>query len=127
MSYRGRYEREHYVKRKIRRDIYSRLVGLSRREGLGLQELLEKLIEVYEGCGQPTSAPCGEPTSDLSVELHWDHFWFLIRVGRGWNAVEISLNLIQAEKLCRAKLLDRSLCLKMAELAPQWSPLKSLR
>jgi hypothetical protein len=23
MSYRGRYEREHYVKREIRRDIYS--------------------------------------------------------------------------------------------------------
>jgi hypothetical protein len=33
MSYRRRYEREHYVKRKIRRDIYSRLVELSRREG----------------------------------------------------------------------------------------------
>jgi hypothetical protein len=127
MSYRNRYEREHYVKRKIRRDVYSKLVELSRREGLGLQELLEKLIEVYKGCGQPTLAPCGEPTPDLSVELHWDQFWFLIRVGRGWGAVEISLNLIQAEKLCRAKLLDRSLCLKLAELAPQWSPLKSLR
>jgi hypothetical protein len=127
MSYRNRYEREHYVKRKIRRDVYSKLVELSRREGLGLQELLEKLIEVHKGCGQPTLAPCGEPTPDLSVELHWDQFWFLIRVGRGWGAVEISLNLIQAEKLCRAKLLDRSLCLKLAELAPQWSPLKSLR
>jgi len=127
MSYRGRYEREHYVKRKIRRDIYSRLVELSRREGLGLQELLEKLIEVYEGCGQPTSAPRGEPTPDLSVELHWDQFWFLVRIGRGWGAVEISLNLIQAEKLCKAKLLDRSLCLKMAELAPQWSLLRSLK
>jgi hypothetical protein len=119
MSYRNRYEREHYVKRKIRRDIYSRLVELSRREGLGLQELLAKLIEVYEECGQPTS--------DSTVELHLDQFWFLIRVGRGWDAVEISLNLIQAEKLCRAKLLDRSLCLKMAELAPQWSPLRSLK
>ena len=127
MSYRVRYEREHYVKRKIRRDIYSRLVELSRREGLGLQELLEKLIEVYEGCGQPTSAPCGEPTPDFTVELHWDQFWFLIRVDRGWDAVEISLNLIQAEKLCKAKLLNRDLCLKMAELAPQWSPLKSLK
>jgi hypothetical protein len=127
MGYRVRYEREHYVKRKIRRDIYSRLVELSRREGLGLQELLEKLIEAYGACGQPTSTPCGEPTSDLSVELHWDQFWFLIRVGGGWDAVEISLNLIQAEKLCRTRLLNRSLCLKLAELAPQWSPLKSLR
>jgi hypothetical protein len=127
MSYRGRYEREHYVKRKIRRDIYSRLVELSRREGLGLQELLEKLIKVYKGCGQPTSTLCGEPTSDFTVELHWDQLWFLIRVGRGWGAVEISLNLIQAEKLCKAKLLDRSLCLKMAELAPQWSLLRSLK
>jgi hypothetical protein len=124
MSYRGRYEREHYVKRKIRRDIYSKLVELSKREGLGLQELLEKLIEAYEGCGRPTSTPCGEPTS---VELHRDQFWFLIRVGRGWDAVEISLNLIQAENLCRTKLLNRNLCFKMAELAPQWSPLKSLR
>jgi hypothetical protein len=127
MSYRDRYEKEHYVKRKIRRDIYSRLVELSRREGLGLQELLEKLIKVYEGCGQPTSTPCGESVSDLAVELHWDQFWFLIRVGRGWDTVEISLNLIQAEKLCRTRLLDRSLCLKLAELTPQWSPLKSLR
>ena len=127
MSYRGRYEREHYVKRKIGRDVYSKLVELSRREGLGLQELLEKLVKVYEGCGQPTLAQCGEPTSDSSVELHRDQFWFLIRVGRSWGAVEISLNLIQAEKLCRTKLLNRSLCLRMAELAPQWSPLKSLR
>jgi hypothetical protein len=116
MSYRGRYEKEHYVKRKIRKDLYSRLVELSKKEGLGLQELLAKLIEAYEGYGEP-----------ISVELHWDQFWFLIRVGRGWDAVEISLNLIQAEKLCRAKLLNRNLCLKMAELAPQWSPLKSLR
>jgi hypothetical protein len=127
MSYRGRYEREHYVKRKIRKDIYSKLVELSKREGLGLQDLLAKLIKVYERCGQPTSTPCGEPISDLSVELHWDQFWFLIRVGRGWDATEISLNLIQAEKLCKTKLLNRSLCLKMAELAPQWSSLKSLR
>jgi len=127
MSYRGRYEKEHYVKRKIRKDLYSRLVELSKKEGLGLQELLAKLIEAYEGCGRPTSTPCGEPTSDLSVELHRDQFWFLIRVGRGWDAVEISLNLIQAEKLCETKLLDRSLCLRMAELAPQWSFLKSLR
>jgi hypothetical protein len=41
MSYRGRYEREHCIKRKIRRDIYAKLVELSRREGLGLQELLQ--------------------------------------------------------------------------------------
>jgi hypothetical protein len=61
------------------------------------------------------------------VELHRDQFWLLIRVGRGWDAVEISLNLIQAEKLCRTKLLNRNLCLKMAELVPQWSSLKSLR
>ncbi len=127
MSYRGRYEREHYVKRKIRKDIYSKLVELSKREGLGLQELLAKLIKVYERCGQPTSTPCGGPISELSVELHWDQFWFLIRVGKGWDATEISLNLIQAEKLCKTKLLNRSLCLKMAELAPQWSSLKSLR
>lgn len=74
MSYRGKYEKEHYVKRKIRRDIYSKLMELSKREGLGLQKLLVKLIKVYGGCGQPTSSSCGEPTSDLSVELHWDHF-----------------------------------------------------
>ena len=55
MSYRGRYERERYVKRKIRRDVYARLEKLSRREGLGLQELLAKLIKVYEGCREPTS------------------------------------------------------------------------
>jgi len=127
MSYRSKYEKEHYVKRKIRRDIYTKLVELSKREGLGLQDLLAKLIKVYERCGQPTSTPYGEPISDLSVELHWDQFWFLIRVGKGWDATEISLNLIQAEKLCKTKLLNRSLCLKMAELAPQWSSLKSLR
>jgi hypothetical protein len=124
MSYMARYDREHYVKRKIRRDIYSKLMELSKREGLGLQELLEKLVKVYEGYREPISTPYGEP---ISVELHWDQFWFLIRVGRGWGAIEISLNLIQAEKLCKTKLLNRSLCLKLAELAPQWSPLKSLK
>jgi hypothetical protein len=51
MSYRRRYEREHYVKKKIRRDIYSKLVEFSKREDLGLQELLAKLIKVYERYG----------------------------------------------------------------------------
>ncbi len=32
MSYRGKYEKEHYVKRKIRRDIYAKLVELSRKD-----------------------------------------------------------------------------------------------
>jgi hypothetical protein len=86
MSYRGRYEREHYVKREIRRDIHSKLMELSKREGLGLQELLAKLIKVYEGCGQPTS--------DFTVKLHWDQLWFLIRIGSDWGVIKISLNLV---------------------------------
>jgi hypothetical protein len=42
-----------------------------------------------------------------------DYFWWTIRVGEGFNAIEISLNNIQLRKLCQAKLLAQEVCEKI--------------
>ncbi len=108
MSYRRRYEREHYVKRKIRRDIYSRLVELSRREGLGLQELLEKLIEArelleaYVAREGPRRIPVHR-TLTVNGEVA-----YVITV----DGTSITLTYSELKALCKAGLADVTLCAK---------------
>jgi hypothetical protein len=108
VSYRRRYEREHYVKRKIRRDIYSRLVELSRREGLGLQELLEKLIEArelleaYIAKESPRKIPVHK-TLTVNGEVA-----YVITV----DGTSITLTYRELRALCKSGLVDITLCSK---------------
>jgi hypothetical protein len=46
-----------------------------------------------------------------------DPFWYLIRVGEGLYATEISLNLTQLSKLCTTGLLAEEVCVKAQEVA----------
>ena len=39
-----------------------------------------------------------------------DYFQWTIRVGEGWEAIEVELNTIQLAKLCKARLLAREVC-----------------
>jgi hypothetical protein len=45
-----------------------------------------------------------------------DPFWYLIRVGEGLYATEISLNTIQLPKLCNTGLLVEEVCEKAGRL-----------
>jgi len=118
VSYKKKYMREHYVTRKLRRDIYSRLRELC--GGLGLNECLEKLLEAAEKPGESISTVDMKPISTVDVEAQpkprirverrEDPFWIDIVVGEGYDAEHIALNIIQYEKLCRTGLLPRTLC-----------------
>jgi hypothetical protein len=44
--------------------------------------------------------------------------WWTIRVGEGWEAVEVELNTIQLAKLCKAGLLAREVCERAREVGP---------
>ena len=118
VSYKKKYMREHYVTRKLRRDIYSRLRELC--GGLGLNECLEKLLDIAEKPGESISTVDMKPISTVDVEAQSkprirverreDPFWIDIVVGEGYNTEHIALNIIQYEKLCRTGLLYRTLC-----------------
>jgi hypothetical protein len=118
VSYKKKYMREHYVTRKLRRDIYSRLGELC--GGHGLNECLEKLLEVAERLGESISTVDMKPISTVDVEAQskprirveerGDPFWIDVVVGEGYDAEHIALNIIQYEKLCRTGLLPSTLC-----------------
>jgi hypothetical protein len=108
MSYRRRYEREHYVKRKIRRDIYSGLVELSRREGLGSQELLEKLIEARELIEAYTTRE-GSRKIPIHKTLTVDGVVAYVITLDGTSIV-LTYNELKA--LCKTGLVDITLCSK---------------
>jgi hypothetical protein len=118
VSYKKKYMREHYVTRKLRRDIYSRLGELC--GGLGLNECLEKLLEIAERLGESISTVDmgfistvdmeAQSKPRIRVERREDPFWLDVVVGEGYNTEHIALNIIQYEKLCRTGLLSRTLC-----------------
>jgi hypothetical protein len=108
MSYRRRYEREHYVKRKIRRDIYSKLVELSRREGLGLQELLEKLIEARELIEAYTTREGSRKIPIHKILTVNGEVAYVITV----NGTSVMLTYNELKTLCKTGLVDIILCSK---------------
>lgn len=118
VSYKKKYMREHYVSRKLRSDIYSRLGELC--GGLGLNECLEKLLDIAEKPGEFISTVDMKPISTVDVEAQSkprirverreDPFWLDVVAGEGYDAEHIALNIIQYEKLCRTELLPSALC-----------------
>ncbi len=108
MSYRRRYEREHYVKRKIRRGIYSRLVELSKRESLDLQGLLEKLIEARELL-EAYIAREGSRKIPIHKTLTVNgEVAYVITV----DGTSITLTYNELKALCKTGLVDITLCSK---------------
>ena len=122
MSYKKKYMREHYVSRKLRRDIYSRLGELC--GGLGLNECLEKLLDIVERLGESISTVDMEVQSKprIRVERREDPFWIDVIVGEGYDTEHIALNIIQYDKLCRTGLLPRTLCGSPEVVSPTSQP-----
>jgi hypothetical protein len=125
-----RYVKEHYKEVKVRRDFYGELRRLAEAKGLSVPALIE---EVFKSCTAPSNTPYTAPSmpartapstvtpsKPVQVAL-WqnDPFWYLVRVGEGPHAVEISLNLVQLAKLCNTGLLAEEVCAKAREAAKQ--------
>jgi hypothetical protein len=125
-----RYVREHYKEVKVRRDFYEELRRLAEARGLSVPNLVEEMFKHYTAPSNtpstvpsvpPRTAPSTvTPPKPVQVTL-WqnDPFWYLVRVGEGPHAVEISLNLVQLAKLCNTGLLAEEVCAKAREAAEQ--------
>jgi hypothetical protein len=136
--------KEHYREVKVRRGFYEELRRLAEGRGLSVPALIEEVFKrcaapstaTYTGPSIPARAAPGNPPSaapstpartdpskatpskPAQVSL-WqeDPLWYLIRVGEGPHAVEISLNRLQLAKLCNAGLLAEEVCAKAREAA----------
>jgi len=108
---------------KVSDRVYEKLWELARRYNLeSPNQLLEKLL--FEGvtpsqADRVTPSPSHRVTLSGQVQVSlWsnDPFWYLIRVGEGLYATEISLNVIQLSKLCSTGLLAEEVCEKAGRL-----------
>jgi hypothetical protein len=123
-----RYVKEHYKEVKVRRGFYEELRRLAEAEGLSVSNLIEEMFKHYTApSNTPSTAPSMPartvpsmvtPSKPVQVTL-WqnDPFWYLIRVGEGLHAVEISLNSVQLTRLCNTGLLAEEVCVKAQEVA----------
>jgi hypothetical protein len=86
---------------------------LATKHNLTYEELLWKALELFT---QGNTLGRQQP-KPVHVTL-WpnDPFWYLIRVGEGLYATEISLNLIQMSKLCATGLLAKEVCKKVQSM-----------
>jgi hypothetical protein len=118
-----RYIKTHYKEVKIRRDLYEELLKLAVEKGLSVPALIEEMFKHYTApsTGTHTAPSIPAHTAPSRVVLSrpvqvslWqnDPFWYLIRVGEGLYATEISLNTIQLSKLCTTGLLAEEVCEK---------------
>jgi hypothetical protein len=125
-----RYVKEHYREVKVRREFYEELRRLAEERGLSVPALVEEVFKHYTAPSIPAhTGPStghntgpGRPRKPVRVSL-WpsDPFWYLIRVGEGFHAAEISLNAVQLTKLCNAGLLAEEACVKAQEVARRGS------
>jgi hypothetical protein len=99
---------------EVSRELRDRIRELSQKHGVLYESLLSEALNVY------TQSKLGEYTQSKGLQLDVvtasvrvmkeNYMWWTIRVGEGFNAIEISLNNIQLEKLCRARLLAHVIC-----------------
>jgi hypothetical protein len=121
-----RYVKAHYKEVKVRRDFYEELRKLAEDRGLSVPALIEDMLKHYTAPSKPAhTAPRYTQNITQGRGLQLDvitvpvritkenYMWWTIRVGEGFNAIEISLNNIQLRKLCQAKLLAQEICEKV--------------
>jgi hypothetical protein len=121
-----RYVKEHYKEVKVKKDFYEDLRRLAEERGLSVPALIEEMFKQYTAPSMPAhTAPryTQNITQGRGLQLDLitvpvritkeDYMWWTIRVGEGFNTIEISLNNIQLRKLCQAKLLAQEVCEKI--------------
>jgi len=90
---------------KVSERVYRMLLELTKKHNL---ESPNQLLERSLAQGVTLSQPHGVTPS--VVVRRKDYFQWTIRVGEGWEAIEVELNTIQLAKLCKARLLAREVC-----------------
>jgi hypothetical protein len=99
---------------EVSKELRDRIRELSQKYGVLYESLLNEALNLY------TQSKLGEYTQSkgwqqdaTKAPVHVkreDYMRWTIRVGEGFNTIEISLNNMQLEKLCRARLLPYTVC-----------------
>jgi hypothetical protein len=84
---------------------------LSAKHNLTYEELLSKALQSFTQ-GHTLGISQQEQLKKVEVTKR-DYFWWTIKAGEGWNAIEVTLNNIQITKLCQSRLLVREVCEKL--------------
>jgi hypothetical protein len=94
---------------EVSRGLRDRIRELSQKHGLLYEELLWKALDPLTQSSTQSKGP------QVQVRRR-DYMWWTIRVGEGWEAIEVELNTIQLAKLCKARLLAVEVCERAREV-----------
>jgi len=99
---------------EVSRELRDRIRELSQKYGVLYESLLSEALDVYtqSKLGGYTQSK-GWQQDIMKAPVHVkreDYMRWTIKVGEGFNTIEISLNNMQLEKLCRTRLLAHVVC-----------------
>jgi hypothetical protein len=102
---------------EVSRELRDRIRELSQKHGVLYEDLLGEALDLYAAAKQGLLTQSSTQGRGPQVQVRKrDYMWWTIRVGEGWEAVEVELNTIQLAKLCKARLLAVEVCERAREV-----------
>jgi hypothetical protein len=94
---------------EVSRELRDRIRELSQKHGVLYENLLREALDLY--------TQSNTQSKGLQVQIRkGGYMTWTIRVGEGWEAIEVELNTIQLAKMCKAGLLAREVCERVREV-----------
>jgi hypothetical protein len=104
---------------EVSRGLRDRIRELSQKRGVLYEDLLGEALDLYavskQGLLTQSNTQSRGPPAPIQVRKG-DYMTWTIRVGEGWEAIEVDLNTIQLAKLCKARLLAIEVCERAREV-----------
>jgi hypothetical protein len=104
---------------EVSRGLRDRIRELSQKHGVLYEDLLGEALDLYAASKQEphtqSNTQSKGPPAPIQVRKG-DYMTWTIRVGEGWEAIEVDLNTIQLAKLCKARLLAIEVCERAREV-----------
>jgi hypothetical protein len=99
---------------EVSKELRDRIRELSQKYGVLYESLLTEALNLYTLSNTLSNTQSKGLQSDVVTVpvrvVKEDYMRWTIKVGEGVHAIEVSLNNIQFEKLCKAKLLAQTVC-----------------
>jgi len=102
---------------EVSRGLRDRIRELSQKHGVLYEDLLREALDLYTQSKAQGNTQGNTQSKGPQVQVRkGDYMTWTIRVGEGWEVVEVDLNSIQLAKLCKARLLAREVCERVREV-----------
>jgi hypothetical protein len=102
---------------EVSRGLRDRIRELSQEHGVLYEDLLAEALDLYALSKQGLHTQSNTQSKGPQVQVRRsDYMTWTIRVGEGWESIEVDLNSIQLAKLCKARLLAREVCERVREV-----------